>query len=314
MPVIGALWLDAIGYHDDAYMAATGVSGLRFTVRYPEGRVEVLTVDSDKVLVGSGAHCEIRLPAEHAAVEHMEVTMSLGGANAQARAADRLPTINGVEFMQSPVMADSVVAIGACQLTIEVVEIEDNPDVIKKKQEKTSPLTYLLALVAIPLAAYVLLFEDDGRIENKIPTDVPELWAKPQTSCPVDAADQAIVLAAEKFVVAEGKAERRPFRVQDGVAAVPLYEVASACFRTGGDEARSVEVSATAASLRKKVGEDYRAHRVRLEHALAVRDLATAHKEVKVLRAFTEGAAGNYVVWLGNLDRQLQLKLGEKKS
>lgn len=295
-------------------MAATGVSGLRFTVRTPDGRAEVLTVDSDKVLVGSGAHCEIRLPAEHAAVEHMEVTMSLGGAHAQARAVDRLPTLNGVEFMQSPVLPDAIVGIGGCQLTIEVVEIQDNPDVIKKKQEKTSPLTYVLALIAIPLAAYVLLFEDEGKIDNKIPTDVPELWAKAPTACPVDGTDQAAVLAADKFVVAEGKAERRPFRVQDGVAAVPLYEVAAACFRAAGDEARGTEVATTAANLRKKVAEDYRAHRVRLEHALAVRDLPTAHKEVKVLRAFTEGASGNYVVWLGNLDRQLQLKLGEKKS
>ena len=295
-------------------MAATGVSGLRFTVRTPDGRTEVLTVDSDKVLVGSGAHCEIRLPAEHAAVEHIEVTMAHGSASAQARAVDRLPTMNGVEFMQSPILPDAVMMVGACQLEVQVVEIEDNPEVIKKKQEKTSPLTYVLALVALPLAAYVLLVDDEQRMENKIPTDVPELWQKPITACPVDAADQAAALAAEKFVVAEGKAERRPFRVQDGVLAVPLYEISAACFKAGGDEARSAEVTISADTLRKKVAEDYRAHRVRLEHALAVRDLTTAHKEVKVLRAFTEGAGGNYVVWLGNMDRQLQLKLGEKKS
>jgi hypothetical protein len=156
--------------------------------------------------------------------------------------------------------------------------------------------------------------DDEQQVSKKIPTDVPALWAEPVAACPVSAADQAAALAAEKWVVAEGKAERRPFKVQDGVLAVPLYELAAACFKTAGDTEHTTEASKAAATLRTKVGEDYRAHQVRLEHALSVNDLQTAFKEVKVLRAFTEGQSGQYVVWLGNLDRQLTLKLGEKKS
>ncbi len=293
---------------------SASVQGLRFHLRHPDGRAEVLTVDSDRVLVGSGAHCEIRVPAEHAAVEHVEVTMTAGGAYAQARALDRLPTINGSEFVQSPVLDGAVLGVGAVQIQIAVVQIEDNPNVIKKKTEKTSPITYVLALVAVPLSLYVI-FEDDGsQVSTKMPTDVPALWGDPIKKCPVDDADQAAALASEKWVLAEGKAERRPFRVQDGVAAVPLYETAAACFDAAGDAARAGLASEAADGLRKKVQEDYRAHQVRLEHALSVNDLATAHKEVKVLRDFTEGYSGDYVVWLSNLDRQIQLKLGEKKS
>jgi hypothetical protein len=40
-------------------------------ISYPNGRREELTVDSESALIGSGAHCEVRLPAEHAAVEHL---------------------------------------------------------------------------------------------------------------------------------------------------------------------------------------------------------------------------------------------------
>jgi hypothetical protein len=293
---------------------ATGVQGLRFSVRLPDGRNEVLTVDSDKVLVGSGAHCEIRLPAEHAAVEHLEITMSVGAVYAQARAADRLPLLNGVEFMQSPVLPGSVIAIGGCQLEVAVVEISDNPAVIKKKQEKTSPVTYVLAILAIPLAAWLILDDDGEQGPTKIPKDPPGLWSKPVVTCPVAEADEAAALASEKWVAAEGKAERRPFRVQDGILAVPLYETAAACFDTAGRGEEAKAATENAERLRKKVGDDYRAHQVRLEHALSVKDLVTASKEVKVLRAFTEGATGEYVVWLANLDRQIQLKLGEKKS
>lgn len=293
---------------------SASVQGLRFHLRHPDGRAEVLTVDSDRVLVGSGAHCEIRVPAEHAAVEHVEVTMTAGGAYAQARALDRLPTINGSEFVQTPVLDGAVLGVGAVQIQIAVVQIEDNPNVIKKKTEKTSPITYVLALVAVPLSLYVIFDEEGSQVSKKMPTDVPALWGDPVKKCPVDGEDQAAALASEKWVLAEGKAERRPFRVQDGVAAVPLYETAAACFGAAGDAGRAGLASEAAESLRKKVQEDYRAHQVRLEHALSVNDLSTAHKEVKVLREFTEGYSGDYVVWLSNLDRQLQLKLGEKKS
>lgn len=294
---------------------ATSVQGLRFHLRHPDGRAEVLTVDSDRVLIGSGAHCEIRLPAEHASVEHVEVTMTPGGAYAQARELHKLPTINGVEFMQTPVLDSAVLGIGGVQIQISVVEIEDNPNVIKKKTEKTSPMTYVLALVAVPLSLYVIFADEgSGAVGKKMPTERPDLWAEPVKACPVAAPDQAGALASEKWVIAEGKAERRPFRVQDGVLAVPLYEAAAACFRTAGDEERAKGAVEAASKLRAKVAEDYRAHQVRLEHALSVNDLPMAHKEVKILLAFTEGQSGPYVEWLSQIDRQLQLKLGEKKS
>lgn len=294
---------------------ATSVQGLRFHLRHPDGRAEVLTVDSDRVLIGSGAHCEIRLPGEHAAVEHVEVTMTGGGAYAQARALDRLPTINGVEFMQTPVLDSAVLGIGGVQIQISVVQIEDNPNVIKKKTEKTSPMTYVLALVAVPLSLYVIFADDgSGTVSKKMPTEKPALWGEPVKACPVKDPDQASALASEKWVLAEGKAERRPFRVQDGVLAVPLYETAAACFRIAGDEERGKGASDSATNLRSKVGEDYRAHQVRLEHALSVNDLPMAHRETRILLAFTEGQSGPYVEWLSQIDRQLQLKLGEKKS
>jgi len=294
---------------------STNVQGLRFVVRHPGGQSELLTVDSDHVLIGSGAHCEVRVPAEQSAVEHVEVVMAAGGmVSAQARTLDRLPTINGVGFEQSSIHEGDVLGVGAIQIQITVVEIEDNPNVIKKKQQKTSPMTYVLALIAIPLAAYVLLMDDDERPGAKIPKEFPELWGPQVTVCPQAAPDQAAAFALEKRVLADGRRERRPFHVQDGVAAVPLYEIAAACFKTAGETAAENESATAAEDLRRKVGEDYRAHRMRLEHALAVNDLITAQKEVRVLRAFTEGRSGPYVVWLGNLERQLQLKLGEKRS
>ena len=110
--------------------------------------------------------------------------------------------------------------------------------------------------------------------------------------------------------MADAKRERRPFRVQDGVAAVPMYELSGVCFRSGGDVESSNQAYAAANALRRELTDDYRTQRVRLEHALGVRDQKSAQRQVKILLAFTEGKQGDYVTWLSNLDRRLKIKLG----
>jgi len=173
-------------------------------------------------------------------------------------------------------------------------------------------VTYILALLALPLAAYLLLVDDEEAVAPKPPEEFPALWEAVITACPQRTADQAAALAAEKLALASAKRERRPFRVQDGVAAVPLYETAAACFRAAENVDQAREASEAGAHLRKEMDSDYRTHRVRLEHALSVSDLQSAHKETRVLIALTEGKQGEYVTWLSNLDRKLQLKFGRK--
>jgi hypothetical protein len=289
------------------------LSGLEFRIRHPDGRTEQLVVDSDRVLIGSGAHCEIRLPATEAEVEHVLVTFLGGGVFATARALSPPPTINGSPFTQAPLLAESMLGVGQVQMTIGVVEVAENANVIKKKQEKTSPMTYLLAAVAVPLSLYIILDDPpaDTTAKDK-PKDVPALWAGAAPGCAQRAADQALALAREKRVLAEGKRERSPFHVQDGVAAVPLFRAAAVCYKNAEDAGASREMEASAERLKKALEEEYRAHQMRLEHAIEVRDLRTAQREVRVLLAMLQGQTGPYVVWLSNLDRRLALKLGQK--
>ncbi len=61
-----------------------------------------------------------------------------------------------------------------------------------------------------------------------------------------------------------------------------------------------------ALDLREKVGEDYHAHQMRLEHALSVKDGATVWHEVTALREMTDGLTGPYITWLGDLDRAMR--------
>lgn len=296
-------------------MPQEALLGLQIVVRYPGGRSEQLVVDADSVLVGSGAHCEVRLPSEHAAIEHVQLSLVAGGVHAQARSFSPHPTIDGVGFMQTPVQPESVIGIGGVQLSVQAVHLADHAhEVIHKKKQKTSPITYLVAAIGFPLAIYMLVEAPSGNSAQAVQGTPPALWNEPVATCPQSARDAALSVALDKFGVATGKRERRPFHVEDGVAAVPLFETAAACFRVAGQPAAATEASKDAADLRTKINEDYRAHQVRLEHALTVHDLATAQREVIVLRALTEGKQGQYVVWLSNEDRQLRIDLGRKEG
>jgi hypothetical protein len=296
-------------------MAQQNVLGLQIIVRYPDGRTEQFAVDANSVRVGSGAHCEVRLPQEHSAVEHVAISLIGGGVHAQARSFSPHPTINGVGFVQTPVQPDSVIGVGAIQLWARAADLTDEQQpVIRRKAQKTSPLTYVLGALMLPLAGYLIYGEQSGGSVQTAQGAPPALWGNPVGSCPQLARDAAFAVGSDKLSVALGKRERRPFHVEDGVAAVPLFETASACFKVAGLGGASGEAARYARDLRTKIEEDYRAHQVRLEHALMVEDWDTAQDEATVLRAFTEGKQGAYVSWLSNLQRELQMKRGRKEG
>src|ERR1043165_3460164 len=136
------------------------MSSLQFRIQYPNGRGEQLIVDSDQVLIGSGAYCEIRLPPEHAAVEHVLITFLGGAVYAQARWMNTPPTINGSPVTQAPILPESILTIGHVQIAIAVVESADSPNVIQKKDQKTSPTTLVLAAIIFPAAIFLLMDDD----------------------------------------------------------------------------------------------------------------------------------------------------------
>ncbi|XYH94736.1 FHA domain-containing protein [Sorangium sp. So ce1128] len=288
------------------------MNGLKFLIDYPDGRRDELDVESTLARIGSGAHCEICLPKEHqVANEHVVVAALDGQIELRACASTPVPTVNGCSFTQTQLTPDSIVAIGQVKIKIRMNDGAGSDDAVKKKK---SPLRYVLAMIAAPLALYVLLGEARREGGEDIPREVPPLWSAGAATCPERAPDQARAVARERTVLAEAKRERSPFVVQDGIAAVPLLETAAACLHVAGDQELVAQMSLSAAQLRAKINSDYRAHQVRLEHVLRVGDLRTAQSEAKTLLAMLEGQSGPYVVWLSNLDRRLTLKLGKVKG
>jgi hypothetical protein len=283
------------------------VSTLRFQIQHSNGRQEQVTVEAERALIGSGAHCEIRLPLDQAAVEHILIQVGAGGVFAQALNFEPSPTIGGVPFTQAPLPADVVLGVNQTQMLVSIAG-----DVVgtsgKRQKGKSNPMVLIAGMVGVSLVAYMYLSDtaDTKRVE---PQEYPKLWEQAAPGCE-KSGNEALAFANEKRVVAESKRERRMFHVKDGVDAVPLFETTAACYERANDKADADAARELANSLRKELDDDYRTHRMRLQHAMLVDDKETARKEVRTLIEMTEGKEGPYVTYLHVVERDLKQKLG----
>src|SRR5687768_13777194 len=169
---------------------------LKFQTRLPTGQVEQLMVEAERVLIGSGAHCEIRLPIDQARVEHVLIELGPAGVFARALSFEPPPTINNVPFTQAPLPAGAVLGVTATQIYIEMSEGAGGPGVQQKK--KSSPVMLIALLLIIPAAGYLFLGGDDNAgVEAQRPQP-PELWGAPVAACPYQG-PQALGFAREKM-------------------------------------------------------------------------------------------------------------------
>jgi hypothetical protein len=280
---------------------------IKFDIRHANGQRESAVVEGQRALIGSASHCDVRLAMDQSAYEHVLIEAVGTTLRAEARAEQPPATIDGVVLVASTLSPEAVLGVGNTRLYVSFVpDALDGPQVLAKQQAK-SPL---LALALVPLfgALAYLLFWD---VESKImpaPAQVQALFSDAAVACPHPDAGRALAFAEEQTELAEGKQERLPFAIGDGVFAVGLYRLAASCFLSGGDNARAREAEQAAALLEQDLNDEYRARRLRLSHLLTVEDYALASKDVAVLRALTSEKKGRYFEWLAQVTEQLKAK------
>jgi hypothetical protein len=288
---------------------------LLITIRSPNEAVRQLTVDADTAVVGSGAHCEVRLSAEDAKREHLVLRAEMGGVFAEARSQDPPPLLNGVPFAQGRLLPDSVLRIGRVELEASAVETSLSPREGLERGERPRPAVYALAAVGFPLAFYWLFTMKPP--ERGLPASVPPppLWSETQPSrCTEYDRRTAAVLGDKDLLEAESARERAPFNAEDGIAAVSLFERAAACYKAAGSPHASEDAASAASALKSRLGDEFHVHRVRLERALTTRRYEDARTEVRILLTFVGRRSGDYTRWLSDLDRQIELKFAGKKK
>lgn len=291
------------------------VAILEISVRYPDGTRQKLTIDSSTALIGSGAHCEVRLPPEDAAVEQLRLSNDAAGVFGQVRSLERSVTLNGVPFVEGRLLPGSVLAVGRVELTVSVFETLVARGQTKQKRDSSRSASYALAILGFPLGFYLLLSQQNG--DAALPTEVqpPPLFAAVSAiQCPEAEHDAALAVATEERRRAETARERAPFSGQDAVNAVVAFRRSAACFALADSGDRSNESVRQADALERDVQTEFHVHRVRLERALATKSYEEARTEVRLLLSYIGRRSGAYANWLLSLDRQIELKFSGKKQ
>lgn len=293
------------------------ILSLNFAVRREDGASYTLSVDAARALIGSGAHCEIRLPPEECPVEQLLVEAKQGGVFAEARSLHPPALLNGVPFTAGRILPESTLQIGTSRISVSLGESSFEAGAQKKADpaRAKNPLIYVLAVIALPLGAYSLLAPMPAESASLTKLEPPVLFPrKAEPACPQSGASEALVLADDEHTLADSKRERSPFRVEEGVAAVAHYERASACYQSAGNAESAKQAKLDADNLKRVIERDFHVHGVRLERALATKQYDRARTEIQVLLGFATGHPGEYANWLMTLDRRIQLKYSSKEK
>lgn len=288
---------------------------LKLSLRHDDGTRQELTVDAAQALIGSGSHCEIRLPAEDAAVEQLLLSVDGSGIFGQVRSLERPVTLNGVPFVEGRLLSDGLLRLGRVEIFVSIVESSVARSAsAAKKGRSASPTIYAMAAIGFPLGFYLLLSHRHG--ESALPTEVepPPLFAEAGAMrCPEGTAEAAAAFGGQELRRAETARERAPFSGQDAVGAVNAFQRAAACFTRGDAPERARDASHQGEQLKENVQLDFHVHRVRLERALATKSYEEARTEVRLLLSYVGRRGSAYSSWLTSLDRQIELKFSGKK-
>jgi hypothetical protein len=271
----------------------------------PDGTREELTINATRVLVGAGAHCDVRISGTGAGNEHLVLDLVGEEIHAHAKHFAPPPFHNQQALLNGNLGKSAEVAIVGTRLRVKVVAAETRETKGKAKRLATSAFLALV-VTALPGLVYAALRERGDEPIGAPPSEVTSLFDEQAAVCPMAAPDQAFASATTLRAVAELQREQHPFAVADGIAAVRSFDTSAACFHRAGKEREARDVTAARDALRKRIEGDYRVHRVRVEHALEEGDQRAALREVKVLRKLTTGRKGIYIDWLDMVERRLE--------
>lgn len=278
-----------------------------FDIRYETGKKERIDVDGERILIGSGAHCDIRLAPEVAAFEHVVITAEENGVVARVLPKDANANVDGAPFRHVLLADGSRISIGEAML---VYRTRAGASAAKKKKGPSFAL--LIGLLFIPAALFVAAHarSDSGWGP---PSNVPLPLGEVKRDCPAQTREQALALAREKEASANAKRQRWKFHTRDGVEAVVLYESVAACYTAAGAGQEAAQASMLAQAMRAGVLQEFQVYRVRLERALQRDDAKVALAQIKFLREmlFTRDIDDEYVRWLTIMQRKLEARVSK---
>jgi hypothetical protein len=269
---------------------------LRFEIRHADGRHESTSARAPRIVIGTGAHCDVRLGAdqahfEHVAIEHHPAGPLLRSLVTPATAA---ATVDGALLTARALGPSATLCIGGTQIHVTRVVTEAGA----KSAGASVAAVAKLGVVAALVAAIAVVSRMSPEEPTALPPKAQELFAPTKAECPRTDPAEARVVAEDQRAIADGARERSPFDPREARTAIKGYEVAAACFRHAQLPDPAEEAKQNAARMRDETTLDFRTRRVRLERVLVTKDYDIAAQDVAVLRALTDGQRNDTTRWL----------------
>jgi hypothetical protein len=283
------------------------MENLSFEIRHADGRNERTAAQGARIVIGSGAHCDVRLSADQAAFEHVAIEDEPAGPLARGLAAT---TIDGAPLTAQLLGPSVVLAIGAT----EVIVTRTMHVVVAKKSALGPAMIGKLLVIGVLLGGIVKVSSMSTEESMASPPPMPELFAKTPATCPRTDLAEARAVADDQRANGDGARDRSPFDPRESRAAIKSYEIAAACYRLAHSVEASEDTAQSARRMREETLLDFRARRVRLERLLLVNDYELAAQDVAVLSALTEGQQGEYPRWLAAVAREIKNHRVEKRQ
>lgn len=286
------------------------LSTLRIEVQR-RGKVERYDLSPAPALIGSASHCDVRLSPDEAAECHLVLEPRPGGVLVRAIAREPPCTRDGQSFTELILEGGGSLKLGALTLTLTLVEPQ------AKSTARGSALQnvrQLLLLALLFLAAYFVLWTPEPPRALDSAQPAPPLFAEGEPRCPHAEPAMAQAFAEEQHVAADSKRERSPFDARDGVEAVPLYQLAIACFEAAGDGELARELREKTGELRQKMEDELHTRHVRLEWFIGRAKYGDALREVKRLRSMLARSSDDYGQWLSMVERELGALIERQKQ
>jgi hypothetical protein len=283
---------------------------LSFEIRHGDGRHERTAARAARIVIGSGAHCDVRLAADQAAVEHVVIESHPAGPLVRNLAMPPAFTPDGMALTALPLTSTVTLRIGATQIQIARVVAA-----VKAKESSVSPaMIAKLGVVGVLVGAIFMVSRMGGEQPLGESPPMPELFAPAALACPRTDRGEARAVADDQRANADGARERSPFDPREARSAVKSYETAAACYRLAESAEASDEAADSARRMREETTLDFRERRVRLERLLVVKDYELASQDVAVLRALTEGQSGEYAQWLTTVAQEIKNQKQENEK
>lgn len=292
----------------------------------PTPYVEVITPDQppqfvdlvgEHVLVGSAITCQVVVERSEIAREHVLLSPRADGVYvATARGVPTPVFMNNAPFERGMAPYGTELVVGNVRLVLHdgsvAKEVRASLAAGKKSGEKPgiNPMILVSIMIVIPVVGWMML-APPVQEANRANVPPPALFDELNRACPQADPVQAGTLAAESSRRALAKAERMPYRFQDGIDAVNAYAVASGCYRATGDAATAEQQLASARALSTTINNEYRNHQFRLERALEQNRNEDAVLETRLLKNFTSHRPGPYYNMLVSLERRLALQIDQ---